>query len=194
MAKDAQSLASRGTPAMAGLLLMAGVCAPLTGCLFPQDDQVLGELPPKRNGPIKIRYQSPPEPRTTFFNGTSCTTSNPAFSVTVDDEDIADTVRSRWFVGLQSFEGRFLLSTGARGREVTAPTDSGFRAAMANLAAGTALLTVYVSDTEARVVDGKLVIEPRTRALPDGTMVEDEGSVDSFTWVLEVQAPTGPCP
>jgi hypothetical protein len=173
---------------MAGLLLWA-VCASMTGCLFPQDDQVLPELPPKRNSPIRILDQDPPAPRTTFFNGTACGASNPAFKLTVDDEDVADTVRSRWFVGLQSFEGRFVSSTGSRGREVTAPTDSGFRATLANLTAGdTELLTVFVSDTEARVVDGKLVVEPRSRVLPDGTPVEDKGYSDSFTWVLDVEA------
>lgn len=189
MAKGAQSLTPRGTPAMAGLLLMAVVCAPLAGCLFPQDDQVLPELPPKRNGPLKIVDQDPREPRATFRNTTLCPEQNPTFKLTVDDEDIADTVRSRWFVGTQTFEGRNVTSTGSRGREVFAPPESSFKTALANLTAGdTELLTVFVADTEVRVVDGQISVEPRTRVLPDGTMVEDKGSFDSFTWVLDVEA------
>ena len=186
MAKGAQSLSSRGRPAMAGLLLWA-VCASMTGCLFPQDDQVFPELPPKRNAPVKILSVNPPGPSLQFFNGTSCL--NESFTLRVDDEDISDTMRSRWFLGEQSFEGRLVTTTGSRGRDVPAPTDSAFRAQLSNLVAGkTELLTVFVADTEVRVVDGKVVIEPRMRVLPDGTSVLDDGYSDSFTWVLNVEA------
>ena len=186
MAKGAQLLVSGGKPAMAGLLLWA-VCASMTGCLFPQDDQVFPELPPKRNAPVKILSVKPAGPSLQFYNGTSCL--NESFTVTVDDEDISDTIRSRWFIKGQSFEGRLVTTTGSRGREVPAPTDSAFKALLSNLeAAKTELLTVYVADTEVRVVDGKVVIEPRMRVLPDGTSVQDDGYSDSFTWVLTVEA------
>ena len=192
MAKGAQLQDPAGARAMAGLLLMAVVCAPLAGCLFPQDDQVFPELPPKRNAPLKIVDQDPREPRRVYRNSTACPSQNPTFKLIVDDEDIADTVRSRWFVGTQSFEGRNVTATGSRGREVAAPTESGFRAVLANLTAGrTELLTVYVADTEVRLIEGQITVEPRERVLPDGTVVEDEGSLDSFTWVLDVE-PCGP--
>ena len=179
--------------AMAGLLLTCLGCIPMTGCLFPQDEQVIGELPPKRNGPLKILPGQQPAQRTTFYNSTSCLGLNLPFKLTVEDEDVADVVNSIWFIGKtssQPFPPSPIAGGTSVARVVTAPSSLGFRSALANLAAGTEVLTVFVGDTAfEEVVDGNIVLVMRApKTLPDGSSAVDKGSFDSFTWVLDVKA------
>lgn len=194
MRKSLKRQDKRGTPAMAGLLLCVMSSTPLLGCLFPQDEQVIDALPPKRNGPLKIVSQEPQEPRTTFYNSTLCPDRNPSFKLIVEDEDLADVVSSMWFIGkttTQPFQPSN-VSAGAQRRAVSAPSSLGFRSALANLPAGTAVLTVYVADTNFQEpVDGQIALFAREpKLLPDGTSAVDKGSYDSFTWTLDVE----PCP
>lgn len=180
-----------GIPAMAGLLLIALCGLPLTGCLIPQDDQVFPVLPPRRNSPASIVQQTPEEGRTTFRNGAGCP-GNPEFAVLVEDEDISDAMRVRWFVGDLVFQPPNVSSVDRVLREIRAPTAGGFTTALANLTAGrTELLTVYVADTEIVVSEGKVSLDARP-AFPrvDGGMASDRGYLDSHTWVLDVE----PCP
>ena len=180
---------------MAGMLLCVMGCTPLLGCLFPQDDQqVIGELPPKRNSPLQIKSTDPQDPRTTFYNTTLCLERNPTFKLIVEDEDVLDVVSSLWFIGkttTQPFTPSPLGGSTQR-RSVSAPSSLGFKSALANLAAGTKLLTVYVADTAFQeTVDGQIALVDRPpRTLPDGTVAIDKGSYDSFTWTLDVE----PCP
>ncbi len=177
---------------MAGLLLCAVSCAPLLGCIIPQDEQLIPELPPKRNGPIKIVNQEPAEPRTRYFNSTQCPSDEPTFKLFVDDEDLTDSVFSLWFVGNTSTQpfNPTKVAGGSRTRPVPAPSSLGFKSALANLPSGTAVLTVYVADTDFKeVIGGQVSLadrEPTT--LPDGNTVTDLGTMDSFTWVLDVEA------
>lgn len=183
----------RGIPAMAGLLLSALCCIPLQGCLFPQDEQVPGELPPKRNSTLRIVDTKPDNgPRVSVYNSTACT--QPEFRLTVIDEDLADQMSSLWFIGgvtNQPFPTT-PLPGGTLSREVTAPTSLGFRSALLNLETGTEILTVYVGDTAWQEwVGGEPQPIPREeKLLPDGSSVADVGSLDTFTWTLDV----GPCP
>ena len=184
----------KGAPAMAGLLLCVMVSTPLLGCLIPQDDQVIPALPPKRNSALKIVSQEPQEPRTTFYNSTSCLGLNPVFVLIAEDEDVADIVYSMWFVdksnASQPFRPNLIPGGGSQRRSVTAPS-SGFKSALANLGAGTHLLTVYVADSAFQeVVDGQVSVSRPDKVLPDGGVVADKGSIDNFTWVLDVE----PCP
>jgi hypothetical protein len=171
---------------MAGLLLWA-VCASMTGCLFPQDDQVFPELPPKRNGPMEIVNPTPLGPRVQFFNGTTCT--NTSFKVTVEDEDLADLTFSRWFIdgtNTQPFVPSSIQGGTAR-RDVNAPF--ALKTNLANRTAGTIVtLTVFVADTDFEVVDGKAVLNSRDLVLPDGGVLPDDGSSDMFTWTLDIVA------
>lgn len=186
--------APQGRPAMAGLLLSALCCIPLAGCLIPQDEDVIPQLPPKRNGPIQIRAQIPAQPRITFRNTTLCPTQNLPFSLTVADEDVGDVVHSIWFIGGASdqrlFEPTPIQSGSSTSRTVTAPGSLGFKSALANLVIGTEILTVYVADTDfEEVVGGTVALVPRpTTRLPDGTEAIDKGSMDTFTWTLDVKA------
>lgn len=184
----------KGSRAMAGLLLCVVVCTPLLGCLIPQDEQVIGELPPKRNSPLKIVSQEPQEPRTTFYNSTACLGLNPTFKLIAEDEDLADPVFSMWFVDKSNASQPFQPSRiegGMQRRSVTAPSSLGFKSALANLGAGTHLLTAYVADSNfLEPIDGQVTVFRPDRVLPDGTKVPDKGSIDNFTWVLDVE----PCP
>ena len=176
--------------AMAGLLLTVLGCIPLAGCLFPQDEQVIGELPPKRNGPLKIVSQVPQDPRTTFFNSTTC--PNQVFMLTIEDEDLADVVNSLWFIGKTTSQPfpTSPLSGGSKVRSVASPNSLGFKSTLANLPTGTEVLTVYVADTAFQeVVDGQVALVAREpKLLPDGSSGLDRGSFDVFTWTLDVKA------
>ena len=185
---------STGARTMAGLLLSLLLTSPLVGCVIPQDEQVIDELPPRRNSPLKIVSQEPQEPRTTFYNSTSCLGLNPVFVLIAEDEDVADIVYSMWFVdksnASQPFRPNLIPGGGSQRRSVTAPS-SGFKSALANLGAGTHLLTVYVADSAFQeVVDGQVSVSRPDKVLPDGGVVADKGSIDNFTWVLDVE----PCP
>ena len=189
----------KGIPAMAGLLLFALCCTPLLGCIIPQDEQLLGELPPKRNSPLKIIPGGEvPVQRTTYFNGNACSTANLPFKLKVQDEDLGDVVSSMWFIGKTTNEPfrPSAIPGGSKVRSVTAPSSLGFKSALANLPAGsTEVLVVYVADTLfEEPVGGVINLQPRApTTLPDGSQVVDEGSYDTFTWVLDVERGE-PCP
>ena len=182
----------KGAPAMAGLLLCVMLSTPLLGCLIPQDEQVIPALPPKRNSPIAIKITDPADPRTTFFNSTACPGHNPTFKLTVEDDDVADVVSSLWFIDKTNDSLPIQPSPVPGGvnavRTVTAPNALGFR--LANLAAKTThLLTVYVADSAFQeVVAGQVSVSRPDRLMPDGSLVADKGSIDSFSWVLDVEA------
>lgn len=190
-----RSQGKRGIPAMAGLLLTALCCIPLQGCLIPQDDeQVIGELPPKRNSALAIRGPTPKGPRVSVYNSTTCPGIQPEFSLTVDDEDLADVMSSLWFIGgttTQPFQPT-PVPGGTQRRTVTAPSSLGFKSALLNLPSGTEILTVYVGDTTWREVVGgdPDMVDREPKLLPDGSSISDKGTSDTFTWTLDV----GPCP
>ena len=176
---------------MAGLLLFSLGCTPLLGCIIPQDEQLIPELPPKRNGPIAIKAMDPPTVRTTWYNSTGCPERAPALKLTVEDEDLADVVSSLWFIGDTNTQpyAPTPLPGGSKTRNVFPPSSLGFKSALANLTAGSAaVLTVYVADTSFQeVLGGQVSLVPRDTKLPDGGSL-DVGTKDSFTWVLDVEA------
>ncbi len=194
MSKRLTLQGARGMPAMAGLLLTVLACMPMVGCLFPQDEEVIPSLPPKRNGILRIVRQLPAEPRTTFRNTSLCPSQNPVFALTITDEDVGDPVYSRWFIGGtngQPFSPTPVPGGSSANRNVTPPSSLGFKSALANLATGTETLTVFVADTDFQeVIDGKIALVPRAGPqvqLADGGILLDEGSTDSFTWTLDVE-------
>ena len=193
MRKSSERQDKKGAPAMAGLLLCVMSSTPLLGCLFPQDEDVFPELPPKRNSPLQIKAQAP-ELRTTFYNSTMCQSLNKPFTLTVEDEDTVDVVSSIWFIGETTTQPFIPTSVpgGSKIRSVTAPSSLGFKSALANLTAGrTQTLTAYVADTLFQeVLGGNVEVQLREERLVDGVLVRDVGYKDSLTWVLDVE----PCP
>lgn len=183
-----KQLKSNAIGVMAGLLLSSG-------CLIPQDDQVLDDLPPRRNTPLRIVNRDPEGPQTTYYTQTSCAPPQ-GFSLAVSDDDTVDFIYSLWFIDQDPNTVPFTTTPKPPGssatREIKAPSASTFTNALANLTLGTHLLTVYVADTAFNEVDNQLVTAgPRQVELKtaDGgtVVVPDPGYVDSFTWVLQVE-------
>lgn len=176
---------------MAALLLGAVWATSLSACLIPQDDQVIPELPPKRNSPISIVDHLPGG----FLVGyppTSCGVRS-AFSLSVQDADPGDQVRSMWFIDIDrddplGFEAR-PLSLAAGQVDVAPPTASGFTSRLANLSTGIHTLTAYVTDSAFADNSANVEVLRADVTLPDGTQVADPPSLDSFSWTLEVSCP-----
>lgn len=174
------------------LCLISGVS--MTGCLIPQDDQVLPELPPVKNRPPRIETYTPSSVSVTFRANLACST-RPDFSLVVSDPDVGDTLRSFWFIdkttSTQPFQPATIPGTASVRRVVTAPNSNTFTTALANLMSGTHLLTVYVTDRDVEEIDNGLVKAKDTQVtLPDGSTAIDDGYEVEHTWILNVE----PCP
>lgn len=184
-----QQLSFNAIGVMAGLLLSSG-------CLIPQDDQVIEDLPPRRNTPLRIVTRSPEGPQTTYYTQASCAPPGQSFALVVSDDDTVDFVYSMWFIDQDPNTVPFTTtpkaSSNSPTREIKAPAASTFTNALANLTLGTHLLTVYVADTQFNEVENQLVTAgprqvPLTLADGGTVTVADPGYVDSFTWVLQVE-------
>ncbi len=181
---------------MAGkLLCLVVVCTPILGCLIPQDEQVIPELPKKRNSPLRIVSQFPEGPATTFYSSSTCRDRNKGFNLTIVDEDVGDTIRSRWFIDKSINTVPYEPSArppGAAQRIVEAPISASFANELSNLASGTThLLTVYVTDSSfEEVINGLIAVSRTPEVLPDGGTITDRAFLDSFTWVLTINGET----
>ncbi|HEY0880875.1 MAG TPA: hypothetical protein VGD87_05065, partial [Archangium sp.] len=169
------SLSTATRHVMAGLLLSGALCAPLSGCLIPQDNPVLIDIPPRANRPIRIEDNSPAATQVKWFlNETACIGGNAPFSLTVVDDDTADIVDSYWFIDKNKDSLPFRpspIAGGSRQRTVTAPTSLNFRSALSGLSPGTHLLTVFVADTAFQEYDGAITTASRDTFLADGGVV-----------------------
>lgn len=163
------------------------------GCVWPQDDQVLPEIPPRRNSPPRILLNTV-TPQLDTNVGPNC---RPAFSFNVEDPDTGDLIRNRWFVFKQGeartlyFDGRALQpsTTAVRQTRVVAP-DALFSAASELVQNGEHRLEVVIADGE--LGEGATPL-PRTRGLPDGGTVDDPTYIDSFVWFVNTSDTTPPC-
>ncbi|MFZ5442843.1 MAG: hypothetical protein ACOZQL_22750 [Myxococcota bacterium] len=180
---------------MAGLLLCLWGCTPLMGCLIPQDDQVLPDLPPRKNSPPRI-VSNLPKQSISYFTSAMCSAQNVPFKVVVSDDDVSDTLRSLWLIDYDPSLGsaasapfipNAVTSRGQPLRDMPEPTAQSFKSALANLTAGTHLLTVYVADREFQEFTGVVATVEREIFVGDAS-VPDTGFTDSFTWVLKVES------
>jgi hypothetical protein len=189
MSNHLKSRELRAITVMAGMLLSSG-------CLFPQDDQVLDQIPPRRNMPLRIIAPKPAGPRTTYFTQPQCAPADQGFSLTVADEDTVDVIYSLWFIDQDPNTVPFSATPRPAGtsvaRKLDQPQATTFTNALSNLMTGTHLLTVFVADTTFNEVNGGVItVAQRFVPVPEGdggtTVVADTGYVDSFTWVLQVE-------
>ncbi len=182
-----------GIRAAATLLLGCLLSIPLVGCLIPQDDQVQGELPPRRNRPLRIVNQTPATALLAKFrNSNSCIGINEPFTLIVEDEDEGDVLESLWFLDGRLFQSGPILQMGGIRRQVAGPTISDFAAALANLRPDLPhVLTAYVTDSKF-IGEGENSAVSRKVTLPNGDEVTDQAYVDRFSWVLNVVP--DPCP
>jgi hypothetical protein len=83
----------------------------LQGCLLPQDDQVLPDLPPLQNRPPRVLSQTPEDvvPVVPVVGGCE----RKPFAVSVDDADVGDTIRSVWLIDPPQTNAPILLGRDA---------------------------------------------------------------------------------
>ncbi len=175
---------------MAGRLLWGAVAALLVqGCLIPQDDPVLPDLPQKKNTTPKLVAESA-RPKMRGFNirlgaGCDCLTClERPFEIVVEDPDLGDVVSTRWFV---DDDGKFLsvplngtgLGSSSEKRGIARPVNQLYT--MTNLrVSGTHDVTVVVADRQfpAEGIEMTKELIP----LPDGGSVEYLTSTSQYTW------------
>ncbi|QRK06831.1 hypothetical protein JQX13_43350 [Archangium violaceum] len=177
-----------------GLGLTVGA---LGGCLIPQDEEYLSELPVRLNHPLRIVEQhAKPSNRIIRGFGTPelCELE---FSVPVEDLDLADTLVAYWFVDYDPNQPRgadsvvnILPDKGA----IDAVRDefAVFRARYNSAdigrlnTPGDHVVEVVVTDTAllaGREPQGKSSIN-----LEDGTVYEDRGYTASYAWFVKTEA------
>jgi len=185
---------------MAGRLLGVAVAAVLVhGCLLPQDDQVINDVPAKRNSYPRVREElATPGPVTDLALGTGC--KRPVFSVVVEDPDLGDTLRNKWFVdpdgafSTVSFSTRSLdpSKTAVRNTAVIAPTQL-FSAGSKLFDPGPHKLVVVIADGEFEGIG--IETTGRTHVVPadDGgtRILIDPSYTDKFQW--DVTTSLTPC-
>jgi hypothetical protein len=156
------------------------------GCLLPQDNQVLSPTPLYRNQvPRIVESTVLPGQVTTLRLGTNCTRT--LFSAVVEDRDIADRIRTRWFVDpSNTFTGYVLGGKAAdpssmAARLPTSPPPDLYETISPLTVQGQHRLTLVISDGE--FTDGINTL-PRVRVLLDGGTFDEPTYTDSYTWFV----------
>ncbi|WNG37369.1 hypothetical protein F0U61_29595 [Archangium violaceum] len=181
-----------------GLGLTVGA---LGGCLIPQNEEYLSELPVRLNHPLRlVEQQAKPSNRIIRGFGTSelCELE---FSIPVEDLDLADTLVAYWFVDYDPSQTRVdsidYIFPDKGGTDAVRDKFASFRARY-NAAdigrlsiPGDHVVEVVVTDTSllaGREPQGKSSIN-----LEDGTVYEDRGYTASYAWFVKTEA-GGKCP
>lgn len=163
-----------------------------TSCLLPQDDGVLpSELRAKNRPPRIVGFE--PSQRFTLHLGEGCKPRE--FKVTIDDPEVGDRLRSRWFPDRDPDRNDFrdgadISPTPGEGTTRSQPAIApDFIFTLSSLTrAGNHTLEVVVADGDFFSGDGIIqtndAVRKRQVLMPDGTVLEDENYSDSFTWVL----------
>jgi len=177
---------------MKGAAWLAVLALGLEGCLLPQNDSILQDIPPPVNRPPAIlEAQVQPSPRVfTVDGGAGCPALT--FSAPVQDPDVGDTLYYDYYVDS-------LADTGQVAQGTIPPSGSAVRAEAASYTVnfGTAgpLQTPGEHFVEVLVADGPLVNGspvPRTVPLADGGTRVDATFAVSYVWLLTVTG--GSCP
>jgi hypothetical protein len=184
-----------GERIMAGRLLSVAVAAVLVhGCLLPQDDQVFDDLPPRRNiAPRIVQDQAKPGAVTAIDLELGPNCRRPSFSVVVEDLDLADRIRNKWFVDPDQAFSTVNFSTNPLNQSETSIRNTPFTAPTQLFSAGSKLaepgqhfLTVVIADGEFE--GGGIATLGRSHVIPDGDggtrVVIDPSHTDQFTWVI----------
>jgi hypothetical protein len=168
-------------------LRLACVAWAASGCLIPQDDTLLVELPQRRNRPPRIleNLVNPPERITQDFGTVGrCELE---FSVAVEDPDVDDLITVSWYLDY-SAENR----TGYYRQVALANNGEPQRGDRATLrinlgAANSPLSEPGVHLVEALVSDARLVgRDPEQRRVPlaDGGVIINPGYAVTYAWFV----------
>jgi GAF domain-containing protein len=191
-----KSRARRDVGFMARVLLLGACALMASACLIPQDDDVLPDLPPKKNSPPRILAQTvqPAQRKTSVVVGTpSPTCLRTEFSMTVEDEDTGDLLRSQWYVDPRPdyqntastpvFAGAVIFGGTSVNRTVTAP--NAMLTFLSSLNDGKEhLIEAWVTDGEFDPNAAPTQVTRPDRTLPDGTSVPDTAYSDANVWVI----------
>ena len=173
------------------------ICLALTvalgaGCLLPQEDHILEDLPPEMNQPPRI-LENLLQPAGRFVsvrNGADC--PNLTFLAPVSDPDVDDTIIYNFYID-PDLDPAFvkqsqLGNNGQADRPDPATLEVSFATTGPLQRPGEHVVEVLVSD-------GTLVNrdpQPRPVKLPDGGTVLDTTYAVTYAWVVTVSA--GSCP
>jgi hypothetical protein len=188
----ARNLLSR--PAITGLGLGAALWVS-GGCLLPQDETYLSELPQPRNRPPRI-VESQVQPSERIIREYGAGLCALEFSVIVEDPDIGDTLSAHWYVDYDPAQPR-----GADNEYTLSPSSKPLREDRAYFrdsygAIGSRLSTPGDHLVEVVVSDSRLVSrepQPRLIKLSDGTIYADPGYTTTYAWFVKT-VPGGNCP
>lgn len=165
------------------------------GCLLPQDNQLLSESPIFKNQvPRILEDQLEPSLVTTLQLGSNCMPV--PFRASVEDRDLADRIRIRWYVDVESeFQSKYSVSGGvlepaaSTARPPFQSPPALFAAPSPLAVAGQHRLTLVIADGE--FIDNGISTLRRPRALTDGGTIDDLTYTDSFTWFVNTSL--SPC-
>jgi hypothetical protein len=173
----------------AGAICAAALLGALfAGCLLPQDDTILEDIPPPVNQPPTI-LESEVQPSSRSFTvdgGQGCPTL--VFSAPVEDPDLEDILYFDYYVDTTQVEQGTIPPSGNAFRTVAATYTVDF-------ADGGPVQTPGPHVVEVLVADGPLVNGtpvPRTVTLPDGGTRIDTTYAVSYVWLVTVTG--GACP
>ena len=173
---------------MAGPLLMWVLAlTAVSGCFWPQDDQVFSEIPPKKNSPPRILLGTV-HPSLDYSLKPGC--PNP-FTFNVEDPDISDPIYNRWFVyapgakPVAYFDGEKLPSgtKAQRDKAITPPIP------LLNISSelnqnGEHRLEVVIADGQF-IGSSATDVEQHQKTMPDGGLADDSSYIDSYVWVVK---------
>jgi hypothetical protein len=165
------------------------------GCLLPQDETYLSELPQPRNRPPRI-VESQVQPSERIIRGYGAGLCALEFSVIVEDPDVGDTLSAHWYVDYEPSQSR-----GADLEYSLAPSSKPLREDRAYFrdrygAIGSRLSTPGDHLVEVVISDSRLLgrePQPRLIKLPDGTIHADPGYTATYAWFVKTVA-GGDCP
>jgi hypothetical protein len=167
------------------------------GCLIPQDESYLNELPIQRNRPPRI-VEKQVQPSERIIRGYGSDLCDLEFSVIVEDPDVGNRLTAYWFVDYDPNQPRGadqVVRIEPKGGKVVRDERASFQSSFdsadfnrLNLP-GDHVVEVVVSDTA--LVDR----EPQGTVikLPDGNDFTDPGYTVTYAWFVRTEA-GGDCP
>lgn len=177
-----------------GLGLAVWLC---TGCLLPQDESYLSELPIPRNRPPRI-VENQVQPSERIIRGYGTDLCELEFSVIVEDPDLSNILTANWFVDYDPAHPRgadSVVRIEPKGDKAVRDERATFHPTISS-ADFDRLNTPGDHVIEVLVADSALVgrdPQPTIIKLPDGTDFSDPGYTTSYVWFVHTEA-GGNCP
>ena len=167
----------------------------LGGCLIPQDENFLSELPVPRNRPPRI-VEKQVQPSERIIRGYGADFCSLEFSVIVEDPDVGNTLTANWFVDYDPSQPRGadrVVRLEPRDASVVRDERAYFQPNF-NSPVFDRLNTPGDHIVEVIVADTALVgrdPQPTVIKLPDGQDVSDPGYTASYVWFVRTEAGRG---